>query len=218
MDWKERIGSKNSKCQFFWNARGIVSIDFLQKLKAINGEYYANLLQSCLVLRVITMAKINKRFASSRSLFARFSPLKLFSFAKLQRWRGVCCPWSDSTVFTSIEASEHSWKKRIELKGNKDVSRNFFRFPVVGLPSRISFVFREFARNVCCAFWSQLPSGIANRGESGRESNAVSWWLKAAILIYAPLLASSASASGVPVRYWRRSQSITGSKGSHATP
>ena len=28
----------------FWDARGIIHIDYLQKGKAINGEYYANLL------------------------------------------------------------------------------------------------------------------------------------------------------------------------------
>ena len=30
---------------FFWDARGITFIDYLQKGKAINGVYYANLLQ-----------------------------------------------------------------------------------------------------------------------------------------------------------------------------
>ena len=29
----------------FWNAKGIALIDFLQKIKTINGEYYANLLR-----------------------------------------------------------------------------------------------------------------------------------------------------------------------------
>ena len=29
----------------FWNARGIIHIDYLQKDKTINGEYYGNLLQ-----------------------------------------------------------------------------------------------------------------------------------------------------------------------------
>ena len=29
----------------FWDARGIIFIDYLQKGRTINGEYYANLLQ-----------------------------------------------------------------------------------------------------------------------------------------------------------------------------
>jgi hypothetical protein len=29
---------------FFWDAKGILLIDYLQKGKIINGEYYANLL------------------------------------------------------------------------------------------------------------------------------------------------------------------------------
>ena len=33
-------------CRFFGNVRGIIFIDYLQKGYEINGEYYANLLQS----------------------------------------------------------------------------------------------------------------------------------------------------------------------------
>ena len=54
MDWKERIASKKAKtvlsadkvmASVFSDARGIIFIDYLQKEKTINGEYYANSLQ-----------------------------------------------------------------------------------------------------------------------------------------------------------------------------
>src|SRR5436190_22178427 len=55
MDCKGRIGSKKGEdssicagkvmASVFWDARGIIFIDYLQKGKTINGEYYANLLQ-----------------------------------------------------------------------------------------------------------------------------------------------------------------------------
>ena len=53
MDWKKRKGSKEGEdssiccskvmASVFWNARGIIFIDYLQRGKTINGKYYANL-------------------------------------------------------------------------------------------------------------------------------------------------------------------------------
>jgi Transposase. len=43
---KTKVGLSANKvlATIFWDARGIIPIDYLQKGRAINGEYYAHLL------------------------------------------------------------------------------------------------------------------------------------------------------------------------------
>ena len=43
---KVKVGLSSSKVMatVFWNARGIIYVDYLQKGRTINGKYYANLL------------------------------------------------------------------------------------------------------------------------------------------------------------------------------
>ena len=64
----------------FWDACGIIFIDYLLKGKTINGEYYANLLQ-----RLSDEIKKKGPHLAKKKVFARFSPLGLFTLSTLEK-------------------------------------------------------------------------------------------------------------------------------------
>ena len=99
----------------FWDARGIIFIDYLQKEKTMNGEYYANLLQCSsdeikkkqphlvrknvlfhednvpVHISVITMAKINEwkfKLLPHAPYSSDLVPSDYFLFPNLKKWLG----------------------------------------------------------------------------------------------------------------------------------
>jgi len=87
----------------FWGARGIIFIDYLQKGKTINGEYYANLLQrlsdeikkkrphfgekeSVVSSRQCTSSHIRYRDGQNQWVKVRIVPSDYFLFPNLKKW------------------------------------------------------------------------------------------------------------------------------------
>ena len=85
----------------FWDARGIIFIDYLQKGKKINGEYYANLLQ-----RLSDGIKIKRPHLAK--VVKDLPTVKRWSLRLIAIFR-------NSTILT---INEHRWEKCIELKEN----------------------------------------------------------------------------------------------------
>ena len=96
--WAKKGGSASKKVKtvlsadkvissVFWDARGIIFIDYLQKVKKINSEYYANL--SPVHTSVIAMARINElkfKLLPQAPYSPDSAPSDYFLIPNLKKW------------------------------------------------------------------------------------------------------------------------------------
>ena len=107
----------------FWDARGVIMLDFLPKRSKITGVYYANLLDQ---LRTVIREKCRDKLSKSALL--------LFLFPNLKKDIRGCHFRSEEEVVTAVEewvngkvpdffssgllALEHRWSRCVTLEGN----------------------------------------------------------------------------------------------------